>query len=89
MAVVVGHVEQVALPRLLLQLIAGALVVRVVHVYQPLRRLGVEVQLPVGHGLRQLGILLGIVAAHLVGVHDAVPVPRTRVVGGGGDANLI
>ena len=38
MPIVVGNVEQVLLARFLLQLVTGALVVRVVHFLKPLRR---------------------------------------------------
>ena len=85
----IGHVEQVGLPRLLLRLVACPLVVGVVHVLQPLRRLFVEVQLALRHGARQFRILLGIVAAHLERVHQAVPVPRPVVVVLGGHAHQV
>ena len=75
MAFVVRHIEQVRFAGLLLQLVARTLVVGVVHINQPLRRLDFQVQLAVGHCLCKLGILLGIVTAHLVGVNDAMPVP--------------
>ena len=49
MPVVVGNVEEVLLARFLLQLIAGALVVRVVHFLKPLWRGFLQVQLAMGH----------------------------------------
>ena len=47
----IGHVEQIGLAGLLLGLVAGALVVRVFHVLEPLGRLLLQVQLAFGHGL--------------------------------------
>ena len=41
------------------------------------------------HGLGKLGILLGVVAAHLEGIHDAMPVPRAAVVALRGDAHKV
>ena len=80
MAIVVGHIKKVLLARFLLRLVARPLVVGVAHVLQPLGRLLFEVQLPMRHRLRQFGVLLGVVAAHLEHVHEAHAVPRAAVV---------
>ena len=88
-SLVVGHVEQVLLPRLLLQLVAGALVVGIVHLLQPGGRLLLQIQPALGHGTGQLGILLGVVAAHFEGVHERSAVPRAVVVGRGGHAHQV
>ena len=80
MALVVRHVEQVRLTRLLLQFIARALVVGVVHVYQPLGGLRFQIQLAISHSLCELSILLSIVSTNLIGVYDAMAVPGSRIV---------
>ncbi len=80
MPVVVGDVEQVVLPRRLLQLVARPAIVGVVHLLEPVGRLLLEVELALGHRFGELGVLLGVVAAHLEGVGDAVAVPRAAVI---------
>ena len=87
--VVVGHIEQVGLAGLLLGLVAGALVVGILHVLEPLGRLLLQIQLAFGHGLGQHGVLLGVVAAHLEGVHERRAVPSAVVVGRGGHAHEV
>ena len=85
----IGHVEQIGLAGLLLGLVASALVVRVFHVLEPLGRLLLQIQLAFGHGLGQHGVLLGVVAAHLEGVHERRTVPSAVVVGRGGHAHEV
>lgn len=85
----IGHVEQIGLAGLLLGLVAGALVVRVFHILEPLGRLLLQVQLAFGHGLGQHGVLLRVVAAHLEGVHKRRAVPGAVVVGRGGHAHEV
>ena len=87
--IVIGNVEQVILARFLLQLVAGALVVRVVHFLEPLRRGFFQVQLPMSHRLGQLGILLGVFTADLERVGDAGTIPRAGIVRAGGDADQV
>ena len=87
--IVIGDIEQVLLACFLLQLIAGALVVRVIHFLQPLRWGFLQIQLPMSHGLGQLGILLGVFTADLERVGNAGTIPRTGVVRAGGNTNQV
>ena len=87
--VIIRHVEKIGLSRLLLHLVARALVVGVVGVLQPLRRLLLQVQLAVSHGLRQFRVLLRVVTAHLEYVDQALAVPRAAVVALRGHAHEI
>ena len=75
MALVIGNVEQIRLARFLLKLVTGAAVIRLVHLFQPVRRLFLEVELAIGKRLSKHGILLGVLAAHLEHVDDAFLVP--------------
>ena len=83
MPVVVGNVEEVLLARFLLQLIAGALVVRIVHFLKPLRWGFLQVQLAMSHGFGKLGVLLSILTADFERVGDTGAIPRPGIVGAG------
>ena len=89
MPIMVGNVEQVLLARFLLQLIASALVIRVIHFLEPLGRGFLQVQPPMSHRHGQLGILLCVFTADLERVGDAGAIPRAGIVRACGDANQV
>ena len=89
MALVVRHVEQVRFTCLLLEFITCTLVIGVVHVYQPLGRLHLQIQLAISHSLRELSILLGIISTNLIGVYNAVAIPGARIVISRSNTNLV
>ena len=76
-AVVIGHVEERFFAGSLLEFIARALIVGVVHLDEPFGRLFFQVELAPRHGFRKLCVLLRVVATHLEERDRRFAVPRS------------
>ena len=76
-AIVIGHVEERFFAGSLLEFIARALVVGVIHLDEPFGRPFFQVELTPCHGFRKLCILLRVVTAHLEERDGRFTVPRS------------
>ena len=78
--VIIGHIEERFFAGCFLEFIACALVVGVIHLYEPLGRLLLQIEVSTRHRFCKLSILLGIVASCLEEGDGRSAIPRSSVI---------